>query len=163
VRPAFGWLAGAAAAVVVLGGIGVGLGNLGSDSDNSASGGSGAADSAGGQSAEAQPTPSYETQQNQDKNQHPPPRIDEQTIRSYALGLAARATTPTSSADGAVAGSGGSSYFARMCPATRGTSGLRHPVIWYGDDALLVVRREARVASVYSCDATPRLLYSAPY
>jgi hypothetical protein len=162
VRPAFGWLAGAAAAVVVIGGIGVGVGNLGSDSDNSASGGSGAADSMDGESAAGQPTPSYQTGRNHDKNGQPLARIDEQTIRSYALDLAAARPVTPSSTGNDVAGSGGDS-FARRCAAPRSTRGLRQPVIWYGDDALLVVRREARVASVYSCGATPRLLYSAPY
>jgi hypothetical protein len=160
VRPAFGWLAGAAAAVVVLGGIGVGLNNVGSRSDDSA--GATAADSGGGTEMEF-PTSSGQTGQGAGKNGHAPQRINEQTIRSYASDLAARAATPTSSGDNTVSGSGGSHYSARMCPATHGTSGLKHPVIWYGDDALLVVRREARVASVYSCDATPRLLYSARY
>jgi putative zinc finger protein len=157
-KPAFGWLAGAAAAVVVIGGIGVGLGNIGSNSDDNASG---AADSSGGQGAEVEGPTSSPAREGNTSGQHRELRhLDKETIRSYAMDLAA--TTPAPSGDH-TSGSGGDDTFGRKCSAPQGMGGLKEPVIWYGDDALLVVRREPRVASVYSCDATPRRLYSAPY
>jgi hypothetical protein len=151
VKPAFGWLAGAAAAVVVIGGIGVGLGNVGSNSDDNAGG---ATDSSGQRAEVAGPTSGRDTPGKSSERRH----LDKENIRSYALDLAA--AKPASSADHPSDYYGG---LTRKCTAPHGMGGLKQPVIWYGDDALLVVRREARVASVYSCDTTPRLLYSAAY
>jgi hypothetical protein len=154
VKPAFGWLAGAAAAAIVIGGIG-GLGNLGSSNDNSAGGGvtdtNAEGSAAGGDSSSG-------------KNERQPRHIDPQSIRSYARALAFGTVHPTS--DGMSqpprAVNPGPEYTA-LCPAPQGMGGIKRPVVWAGRDALLVVRREARVASVYTCDATPRLLYTAPY
>jgi len=151
-KPAFGWLAGAAAAVVVIGGIGVGLDQVGSRSDDTA------ADSSGGQGAEVE-SPATSPEGNTAGKHRERPRVDRDSIRSYAQDLATARPEPSG---GQVPGSDGD-MFGRNCSAPQGMGGLREPVIWYGDDALLVVRREPRVASVYSCDATPRLLYSAPY
>jgi hypothetical protein len=157
VKPAFGWLAGAAAAVVIVGGIGAGLRDIGSSSDDNAGG---AAD--GAEVGSAVPTPGSMTGRDmQGKHERRAPHLDPTNIRSYAFALATRPTSSQDNAGGS--GSGSDDYLARMCPAPQGIGGLTQPVIWYGRTALLVVRREARVASVYSCDATPRRLYSAVY
>ena len=164
VKPAFGWLAGAAAAVVIVGGIGAGLNNLGSNTEDSA-GGATSLDSG----AEAGPptTPSGSGADGlTGKNEHQPKHIDERSIRGYARALALRPARPASgdSSGGVPQPSAPSGeYDHYRCPTPHAMGGLERPVVWHGAYALLVVRREARVASVYSCDATPRLLYSAVY
>jgi hypothetical protein len=161
VKPAFGWLAGVAAAAIVIGGIG-GLGNLGSGSDDSAGGGVSDTDT----NAEAGvPSPASGSGGSSSGEDAPQPkRIDERSISTYARALAFSAVHPTSGdMSGPPRPSAPGAEYGVACPAPQGMGGLKRPVIWNGLDALLVVRREARVASVYSCDATPRLLYSAPY
>jgi hypothetical protein len=159
VRPAFGWLAGAAAAVVVIGGIGVGLANLGSRSDNDAEGAGGSASVAG--SDGVRPNADEHGRATLDKAHRVAPHLDETSLQAYASALAARPTVPTVSNPDSASGAGG--VMGRSCQVPRGIGGLRQPVVWHAKHALLVLMREARVASVYSCDPTPRLLYSAPY
>jgi hypothetical protein len=162
VKPAFGWLAGAAAAAIVIGGIG-GLGNLGSSSDDSAGGGVSDTDT----NAEAGvPSPaSGSGGSSSGKDRLQPKRIDERSIRTFARALTLDSAHPAAggTSNPPLPTTPTDSEYSVICPATQGLGGLKRPVVWNGRDALLVVRREARVASVYSCDATPRLLYSAPY
>jgi hypothetical protein len=121
---------------------------VGSRSDDTA------ADSSGGQEA-VSPTFGRETSGKRGEPRH----LTKDSVRSYAQDLAAARPEPT----GGHVSRSDSDMFGRNCSAPQGIGGLKEPVVWYGDDALLVVRREPRVASVYSCDATPRLLYFAPY
>jgi hypothetical protein len=156
VKPAFGWLAGTAAAVVVIGGIGAGLNNLGSGSDDSAAGGntSAAADRPG---PESSPTGGHAG--SKAGTQPELKRVSPDNLSDYARAFALESSAPRSTYG---YDARNDSAYAARCPS-RGIGGLRQPVIWEGAKAVMVVRRGAKVASVYSCDATPRLLYSAPY
>jgi hypothetical protein len=161
VRPAFGWLAGAAAAAILIGGTGAllnGTGDTPTASDAGAAADSANAEGSGGGSGQfspgTEPTP----------RKSAPKRLDELTIQSYARAFAAKADRPRA-ADGGTQGDlngADGNELDRAC-AVHGIGGLHEPVVWKGDLAALVVRRPVRVAQIYTCDATPRLLYSAQY
>jgi hypothetical protein len=155
IKPAFGWLAAAAAAVVVIGGVGAGL--RGPDNeDNSAGGSSAAADSGGLQERSGGRDGVTPT-----SGGRAPRRLDEQSIRTYAKELSADGAL--GAAPQANTGDAAGSAAERHACNPQGIGGLRQPVVWDGRLAMLVVRREVRVASIYTCDATPRRLYSARY
>jgi hypothetical protein len=158
VKPAFGWLAGAAAAVIVIGGIGVGLRDLGSQSnDSSASDTGGGRGMAAGRQPESSPTTGDDGDYlGPGKRGHDLKHLSENSLRSFARDIVGQTAEPQTT------NSSGDAAYADRC-GVQGMGRLKQPVIWHGTKALVVVRREARVASVYSCDATPRLLYSAPY
>lgn len=152
-RP-LGWLGGVAAAVLVLGGVGVTLDQGGGNVDDNASNAeSAAADSgAGGGSAtrhgaRTAPPGAYELLV----------RLDRENLTRQARRVASGRALQDTAVNGSAA------QFAQDCTPPRGADGTLVPARWYGANAFLVVSRETRVASVYSCEATPRLVYSAPY
>jgi hypothetical protein len=158
-KPAFGWAAGVAAAAVIVGGGVIGLGGAGGGSDDNAGGSSLAADGAADAESTRPTQPKAGDQLRVELRQ-----VDKARLPAFARDLTgldlSNGAATTSGADG----TGGQASESRaVCKAPHGIGGLRQPVRWYGLRALVVVSREARVASVYSCDPTPRLLYSAPY
>jgi hypothetical protein len=150
-KPVFGWLAGAAATVVVIGG----AVSLGERAANDSEAGGSSADRAVAGQEQAPSTPSTVRPDDRGKHLDDLRVVDQKLLPKFARDLAGETAAPT-------AGGGAAAYRA-ACSLPHRMGGLERRVLWYGDAAVVVVRREARVASVYSCDPTPRLLYSAPY
>jgi hypothetical protein len=155
VKPAFGWLAGVAAAAIIIGGAGA---LINGPSSNDSAGGATAdraqAESSGGGSGQSPPDA-------QPTAKAAPKHLDERTLRDYARAFAADASRPRVQRPEPSTASGGDELV-RDC-AVHGIGGLQEPVVWKGAWATLVVMRSANRASIYTCDATPRLLYSAQY
>jgi hypothetical protein len=156
VKPAFGWLAGAAAAAIIVGGTGALINGRASNDTAGSAATDAQAESSGGSSAQDPRSP-------QPTAKDAPKHLDKRNLLDYARAFAATGSRPRVEPErpkpDALDGAGG---WARDC-AVHGIGGLREPVVWNGELAVLVVRRSDRQALVYACDATPRLLYSALY
>jgi hypothetical protein len=156
---------GAAAAVVVIAGIAYNLGtNQGADDSTAASDSAGqapeAASASGGSGGDHDKSPTEVGKGGTNGLYRiSPQKVTRNNLRDYASALAAAPTAAFQDPHAAATGD-----TARVCPPVKLSEAKRRtPVQFEGDLAFVVVKTEAREATVYTCESPPERLYSTTY